>query len=232
MSVKLDIIVPVFNEAGYLPTGLPALVEAVEAANTSYRITLVENGSADGTADLARALIDGARVEVVSLPEADYGAAMRAGFLRADADWVVNFDIDYFSSQFLKTILDQPDHVDLVIGSKRAPDSNDRRPPIRRLATAVFNVLLTVVLGSEVSDTHGMKGFRGALVSDLASKVVSTKDLYDTELVVRAERAGYHIVEVPVTVEEMRTARSSLIRRAPRTVTGLFRIRRLLSSRN
>jgi hypothetical protein len=52
--------------------------------------------------------------------------------------------------------------------------------------------------------------------------------LFDTELVVRAERAGYSIVEVPVVVEEMRHAKSSLIRRAPRTIAGLIRIRRLL----
>ncbi len=231
MSLKLDVVVPVYNEAAFLPTGLPALVEAVRAVGMSYRITLVENGSTDGTADLARKLAGEAAVEVISLPDPDYGAAMRSGFLRADAEWVVNFDIDYFSSAFLRTVLDQPDEVDLVIGSKRDPGSDDRRPLIRRLATRVFNLLLTLVLGSKVSDTHGMKGFRGSLISDLTSEVVSTKDLFDTELVVRAERAGYQIVEVPVTVEEMRSARSSLIRRIPRTVAGLFQIRRALRSR-
>jgi hypothetical protein len=94
----------------------------------------------------------------------------------------------------------------------------------------VFNILLKVILGSGVSDTHGMKGFRIGLVDDLAREVVSTKDLFDTELVVRAERGGYGIVEVPVRVEEIRTAKSSLIKRAPRTVMGMFRIRRLLKT--
>jgi hypothetical protein len=73
-----------------------------------------------------------------------------------------------------------------------------------------------------------MKGFRRKLVDDLAPQVVSTKDLFDTELVIRAERAGYEIVEVPVVVEEIRSAKSSLIKRAPRTVAGLIRMRRLL----
>ncbi|HXV72408.1 MAG TPA: glycosyltransferase family 2 protein, partial [Acidimicrobiia bacterium] len=88
----------------------------------------------------------------------------------------------------------------------------------------------TVILGSKVSDTHGMKGFRRKLVDDIAPQVISTKDLFDTELVIRAERAGYEIVEVPVVVEEIRSARSSLIKRAPRTVAGLIRMRRLLRS--
>ena len=230
MSFDLVVVVPVFNEAAFLGDGLPALMNCVEEVGVASQILVVENGSTDGTAALARDLVGSEPVEVISLPEPDYGAAMREGFLRADGRWVVNFDIDYFSVDFLRTVVAQPDHVDLVIGSKRDPNSDDRRPPIRRLATAVFNFLLTTILGSGVSDTHGMKGFRGELVADLTPKVESTKDLFDTELVIRAERAGYDIVEVPVTVEELRSARSSLIRRAPRTVAGLFRIRRLLKA--
>jgi hypothetical protein len=141
---------------------------------------------------------------------------------------VVNFDIDYFSAEFLRQLMAQPDDVELVIGSKRDPASDDRRPFLRRLATRVFNLLLTVILHSRVTDTHGMKGFRRKLVDDIAPQVVSTTDLFDTELVVRAERAGYSIVEVPVIVEEIRTARSSLIKRAPRTVAGLIRMRGFL----
>lgn len=228
MHPSLSIVVPVYNEATFIPEALPRLIAAVEDVGASYTILIVENGSTDGTADVARSQIGDANVVVESLPTPDYGAAMRRGFLAAKGDWVVNFDIDYFSSSFLDQVLAQPDHVDLVIGSKRDPGSQDRRPLIRRIATRVFNLLLTVILGSKVSDTHGMKGFRRGLVEDIAPKVVSTQDLFDTELVVRAERAGYTIVEVPVVVEEMRTARSSLVKRAPRTVIGLIKIRRLL----
>lgn len=169
-------------------------------------------------------------MRVISRPEPDYGAAMRQGFLEAEGTWVVNFDIDYFSAEFLRSVLSQPDDVDLVIASKRDPASDDRRSPLRRAATFVFNLLLRTILSSSVSDTHGMKGFRSALIADLTPQVVSTQDLFDTELVIRAERAGYTIVEVPVTVEELRTAKSSLIKRAPRTVLGLLKIRRVLSA--
>lgn len=228
MASSLTIVVPVYNEADFIPTALPKLIAATEEVGVPYTIRIVENGSSDGTARAAAEAKGSANVVVDSLPEPDYGAAMRHGFLQADTDWVVNFDIDYFSAEFLQTVLDQPEDVDLVIASKRDPDSEDRRPFVRRLATGVFNLLLTVILSSKVSDTHGMKGFRRKLVDDIAPQVVSTEDLFDTELVVRAERAGYSIVEVPVVVEEMRTARSSLVKRAPRTVSGLIKMRRLL----
>jgi len=228
MTPSLTIVVPVYNEAEFIPEALPRLIAAVEEVGANATIRIVENGSSDGTADIAKKTAGAANVVVDSLPTPDYGAAMRHGFLEADSDWVVNFDIDYFSADFLRQVISQPEGVDLVIGSKRDPDSEDRRPFIRRLATVVFNLLLTVILGSDVTDTHGMKGFRRSIVSDIAPEVVSTEDLFDTELVVRAERAGFVIVEVPVVVEEMRTARSSLVKRAPRTILGLLRMRRRL----
>lgn len=228
MQQSLTIVVPVYNEAVFLPDALPKLIAAVEEVGAPYTIRVIENGSTDGTAAVVATVAGDSNVIVESLAEADYGAAMRQGFLHADSDWVINFDIDYFSGSFLNQVLSQPEGVDIVIGSKRDPLSEDRRPLIRRIATWAFNLLLTVILRSKVTDTHGMKGFRRRVVDTIAPKVVSTKDLFDTELVVRAERAGYSIVEVPVVVEEMRTARSSLIRRAPRTVAGLLRMRRLL----
>lgn len=231
MTPKLAIVVPVYNEASFMPDALPRLIATLDEVGVPYSLRIVENGSTDGTAEVARMTAGDADVVVDSLPAPDYGAAMRHGFLEADADWVVNFDIDYFSADFLRRVLDQPDDVDLVIGSKRDPASDDRRPLIRRFATTVFNILLTVILDSKVSDTHGMKGFRRDLVADLAPQVVSSQDLFDTELVIRAERAGYTIVEVPVVVEEIREAKSSLVKRAPRTVAGLIRIRGSLRAR-
>jgi hypothetical protein len=60
--------------------------------------------------------------------------------------------------------------------------------------------------------------------------VISTVDLFDTELVVRAEKASYRIAELPVDVVELRETKSSLIKRVPRTLKGVWRIRRNLKS--
>jgi glycosyltransferase AglD len=227
MPPIFSVIVPVYNEASFIPTALPLLVSAMESVGDEYEVLLVENGSTDDTAAVAQALADD-RVRVISTGTPDYGAAMHLGFSEARGRWVVNFDIDYFSATFLEKVKGLTD-PDIVIASKRDPDSEDRRPFIRRLATGVFNLMLRGILDSGVSDTHGMKAFRDHVIADLNDLVVSRKDLFDTELVIRAERAGYSIAEVPVVVEEMRSARSSLVKRVPRTVAGLFRIRRLLA---
>jgi len=228
MRPTFSIVVPVYNEADFIPQAVPTLIEQMDSVGERYRILLVENGSTDETAAVAQRVAAGHPVTVLSLDAADYGAAMRHGFLAADGDWVVNFDIDYFSADFLKRVLTMAD-ADLVIASKRDPGSEDRRPLLRRVATWVFNLLLRSILDSKVSDTHGMKAFRHDLVSTLAPSVLSRQDLFDTELVIRAERAGYLIEEVPVVVEEMRVARSSLVKRVPRTIQGMFAIRRTLA---
>ena len=228
MAPTFSIVVPVYNEGTFLPKAMPALIAEMEQLSVPYRLMIVENGSTDGTAEIARSLIGAAPVTVVSLSEPDYGAAMRHGFLAAEGDWIVNFDIDYFSADFLRRVL-ATSGADLVIGSKRDPNSEDRRPVFRRLATRVFNILLRTILSSRVSDTHGMKAFSSDLVKKITLQVQSTQDLFDTELVIRAERAGYTITEVPVVVEEIRTAKSSLVKRVPRTILGLWRIRKMLS---
>ncbi len=224
-----SIVIPVHNEAGYLPGAIAELFTELATVPTSIEVLIAENGSTDESAAVAQALIpDHPGLSVMSLPIADYGAAMRDGFEATDGDWAVNFDIDYFSGDFLSVVLDVGADADIVLASKRAPGADDRRSRFRRFATWAFNKLLRYGLGSGVSDTHGMKAIRRRVIADIAPRCSSTQDLFDTELVVRAERAGYRIVEVPATVEEKRETKSSLVTRVPRTLRGVIAIRRSL----
>lgn len=229
MPPRLTIVVPVHNEAGFLPEALPRLIGVASGLGDDVEVLVAENGSTDSTAEIARSFADAhGRITILNLPEPDYGAAMRAGFLAARGEWVANVDIDYFSEDFLSSALGLADEADVVLASKRAVGAEDRRSLLRRLGTFGFNLLLRALFRSKVSDTHGMKVLRRSVVTEIAPEVISTRDLFDTELVIRAERAGYRIVEVPALVEEMREARSSFLKRVPRTLAGLLRIRRAL----
>lgn len=227
----VTVVIPVHNEADYLPTALPVLLAEMDEVRATVRVLIVENGSTDDTAALVKAAMPGHdELGLLQLANPDYGAAMREGFLAATSEWVANFDIDYFSGRFLEDALALADEADLVLASKRADGADDRRGAWRRFATWTFNQVLRFALGSKVSDTHGMKLVRHTVVADVGASVISTTDLFDTELVVRAERAGYRIVELPASVEELREARSSLITRVPRTLRGVWAIRRSLRS--
>ena len=224
-----SIVIPVHNEADYVSGALDELFAELATVPADVEVLIVENGSTDGCAAVAEALIpDYPGLSVMSMPTPDYGAAMREGFLATDGDWAVNFDIDYFSGEFLATVLERGGKADLVLASKRAPGADDRRSAFRRLATWTFNQILRYGLGSGVSDTHGMKAIRRGVIADITPQCQSTQDLFDTELVVRAERAGYRILEVPAVVEEKRGTKSSLVKRVPRTLRGVVSIRRTL----
>ncbi len=227
---SVTVVIPVHNEAGYLPDALPKLFSELAGVEAQITVLIAENGSTDETPDMVReAMATYDNLQLVELPTPDYGAAMREGFMTATTEWVANFDIDYFSGVFLTEALGLRDTADIVLASKRVAGADDRRSPLRRFATWTFNQILSTVLSSGVSDTHGMKLVRSEVVSTVAPHVISTTDLFDTELVVRAERAGFRIVELPASVEELRDTRSSLVKRVPRTLKGVWRIRKALA---
>ncbi len=230
MGVDYAIVIPIHNEADFLNGALAALTREVDEVTSSYQIVLSENGSSDDTlAKAQEAATTDERITVLTMESPDYGGAMRAGMESVrNAEWIVTFDIDYFSGAFIRRVGEVAERSDIVIASKRAPGSEDRRSVVRRLGTLVFNLILRTVVGSKVSDTHGIKAFRARVVHDLVPSVVLRQDLFDTELVIRAERAGYRITEMPIVVEERRSARSSLLRRIPRTIRGIFVLRTTL----
>ncbi|HEY6317052.1 MAG TPA: glycosyltransferase family 2 protein, partial [Acidimicrobiia bacterium] len=117
----------------------------------------------------------------------------------------------------------------IVVGSKRAPDARDERSWPRRFVTGVFAAVLRVGFGLRVSDTHGMKALDRERVLALAEACRSDGELFDTELILRAERAGLGVVELPVTVAERRPSRTSITRRSLRTLAGLARLRLALA---
>src|SRR4029077_17166225 len=89
-------------------------------------------------------------VRVLSLPNPDYGAALRAGLLDAHGDVVVNFDVDYYDLTFLERALArmaEPDHPAIVFGSKRQEGSVDNRSWPRKLVTFGFTTILHVGFG-------------------------------------------------------------------------------------
>jgi hypothetical protein len=208
------------------------VVKGLRERSRSFEVVVVENGSSDDTAAIALRLAgEYPEMRALSLPEPDYGRALRAGLLAAVGDVVVNFDVDFCDLGFLDRAVPMVEAADgpaVVVGSKRSAGSADTRGWQRRLVTGVFSSLLRLGFGLTVSDTHGVKAMRRAAVAPLAQHCRNGADLFDTELILRAERAGWRIAEIPVEVVEKRPARSSMRARIPRTVKGLAALRLLL----
>jgi len=229
VTVAVSVVMPAFNEAEILETSVVDVVEGLRAEARSFEVVVCQNGSTDTTLTIARALAEKfPEVVVESSGMADYGLALKAGLLAARGAAVVNFDVDFYDLAFLDAALariDADNGPAIVVGSKRVAGAHDDRAWYRKLVTATFAFLLRTLFGLRVSDTHGMKAMRRADVVPIARACRFGKDLFDTELILRAERGGLRVEEIPVTVVERRPARTSIFRRVPRTLAGLARLR-------
>ncbi len=112
-----------------------------------------------------------------------------------------------------------------MVGSKLVEGADDRRSWARHLVSLGFTTILRVLFDRRMDDTHGMKVLRREVVQRFAPRTIMTTDLFDTELIIRARREGVVVKALPVTVEEKRKPRSSIVRRIPRTIRGLLRLR-------
>jgi glycosyltransferase involved in cell wall biosynthesis len=225
---RFSVVLPAHNEEEILATTVAELVDGLRTRGHAFEILIVENGSTDETPALAERLAD-EHPEVTALrsPAPDYGLALRRGLLSAQGDVVVNFDVDYYDLSFFDdaVALLQERGATIVVGTKRGEGSDDTRALPRRIVTGGFSLVLRRGFGLKVSDTHGMKALDRALVTPLAERCRLGTDLFDTELVLRAERAGLVVLELPVRVEERRPARSPIARRILRTALGLRKLR-------
>lgn len=226
---EITVVLPAHNESQLLESAVREVTEGLRARGGSFEVVVVENGSTDGTAEIARRLAgEVPELRCLSLAEADYGRALRAGLLTAEGEVVVNFDVDWCDLDFLDRAVPMVTAAGgpaVVVGSKRTSGSTDARGPARRFVTAAFSGVLRYGFRLSVSDTHGVKALRRAPLVPLAERCRFGQDLFDTELVLRAERAGMGSAEIPVQVVERRPARSPMLSRIPRTLKGLARLR-------
>ncbi len=227
-ATSLSVVFPAYQEEEYLPSAVNDVVNGLRAAGAEFEVIVVENGSRDRTKEVADELA-AQFPEVISMShhEPDYGKALRAGLMRATKSFVVNFDVDLYDLSFAELAIAkaEKERLAIVVGSKRGAEANDTRPALRKLVTFTFSTILKVGFGLRVSDTHGMKVLRRAQVVPIAQRCEFGTDLFDTELVLRTERAGLRTGEIGVTVEEKRDARTPIVSRIVRSLKGLARLR-------
>jgi dolichyl-phosphate beta-glucosyltransferase len=245
-TTSLTLVLPAYNEADRIGPALDELFgyldrrgeHARDGARGSARlpgaidVLVVDDGSADGTAELVRARPEAAdgRLAVLSVPHGGKGAAVRAGMLAAAGDLAIFADADMATPpDQLPLLVEALATSDVALGSRIQPDGSDMRksqPAYRRLLGKMFHALASVWAVGPVKDTQcGFKGFTRAAAQDLFARQQILSIVFDVELIFLARKRGYELSVVPIRWADKRGSR---MRARPglalRVAWDLFRI--------
>ncbi len=227
-EMKLSIIFPIYNEEGILRNSVDDIYNKLKNEGTDFEIILIENGSKDKTLKIAKELKKESKVNLLILKQANYGNALRKGMLNAKGDIIVLFDIDYYDVNFLNIAMSIIENyeTDVVIGTKNILLSEDTRPVLRRIISRGYTLCLKMLFGLKSSDTHGIKVFKNTeRLMQLINKTKMRGSLFDSELIIRMEKDGLNISELPVKVVEKRISSKGIIKRVLFAIIDLIKLR-------
>ena len=232
-TTTIDVVIPVFNEEHALTSSVERVVAHLATMPWSFRVTIADNASTDGTAVVARRLAHRFdAVRVVHLAEKGRGRALKRVWADSDAEVLVYMDVDLSTDLNALLPLVAPlisGHSDLAIGTRLRAGSRVTRGPRREIISRGYNILVRQTLRTRFTDAQcGFKAIRRDVARQVLPLVEDDAWFFDTELLVLAERAGLRIHEVPVDWVDDPDSRVEILRTAYDDVRGIARLGRNL----
>jgi len=232
--VAASLVIPAFNEANRIERCLAdvAAFLAARPGGFEWEVILVDDGSTDGTADVARAAAARAGLPLRLLSHGrnrGKGAAIRTGVLASGGDPVLISDADLSTplSEWARLSEQLPSHP-VAIGSRAIDEGlvRKRQPFYRVWLGKAGNRIIRLFAVPGIRDTQcGFKLFRGDVARELFGQARIDRFAYDVEVLYLARRRGYAIAEVPVLWFNSPESKVSVVRDTPRTLWDVLRIR-------
>jgi glycosyltransferase involved in cell wall biosynthesis len=195
----------------------------------SWRITIADNASTDGTLEVARRLeYELPGVAVLHLPAKGRGRALRRAWSETDAEVACYMDVDLSTDlrgllPLLAPVLSG--HSQVAIGSRLARGSRVERGAKRELISRGYNLILRTVLRARFTDAQcGFKAVRADALAELLPAIRDESWFFDTELLILAERRGMRIHEVPVDWVDDPDSRVAIVSTALEDLRGVARL--------
>jgi len=213
------VVLPTYNEAENIEAIVRAALMRLQASVPEHHILVVDDGSPDGTGEIAERLAaELPALEVLHRPgKGGLGPAYMAGFARAlagGADLVIEMDADFSHDPAdLPRLIEEARHADLVLGSRYVPGGGVTNwGVLRRLLSRGGSAYARLLLGLEVRDlTGGFKCFnRRVLESMDPDATYADGYVFQVELTYRAAKAGFSIREIPIVFRERRLGVSKM----------------------
>jgi glycosyltransferase involved in cell wall biosynthesis len=201
---KISVIVPAYNEEKSITACIKEIKNAMKESCKDYEIVVVDDGSTDQTyLNLVNSFKKDPHIKISSYkPNIGKGYAITRGFGICTGDLIafIDADMDLHPSHIL-LLMDYMDlkDADVVIGSKRHPDSTLFYPWIRKLYSYIYYILIKIFFGLPIKDTQtGVKLFKKDVLKNIIPNLKTNKYAFDLELLVLAHKYGYKIAEAPI----------------------------------
>src|SRR6478672_5992901 len=232
----MDVTIPVYNEERDLEECLRRLHAYLRGAFPhSFRITVADNASTDGTLKAAERVARELReVTVVHMAEKGRGNALRKVWLASPSPVLAYMDVDLSTDLAALGPLLAPlisGHSDLAIGTRLTRNSRVVRGPKREFISRSYNLLLQALMGAQFSDAQcGFKAIRADVARQLLPHTLDNAWFFDTELLVLAEKCGLRVHEVPVDWTDDPDSSVDIVQTALADLRGMTRLSRDLVS--
>jgi dolichyl-phosphate beta-glucosyltransferase len=232
-TIRLSVVIPTYNKASRIAATLEAVMAYLASKPFASEIVVVDDGSADLTADAARAVLAGRLFSKVIRRERNLGkgASVKEGVLAASGELVVFCDDDLSTpiEELDKALAALESGADVVIGSRAHPESEirvrQRRP--REWMGKAFNLLVRLFVLRGFRDTQcGFKAFRAAAAKDIFARLRTPGFGFDVEVLVLARALGWRVAEIPVVWCDARPSRLRVLKGSWGMLKDLWRIRR------
>ncbi len=232
MSIPLlSVIIPAHDEERRLPASLDQVFAFLDTQSYEAEVLVVENGSTDGTLQVAQAFsTQHGNLRVIHEPGRGKGLAVRRGMLEAQGQYrfMCDADLSMPIEEVNKFLPPQLTGFDIAIGSREVRGAvRYDEPSYRHLGGRLINFVIRMLILPHLEDTQcGFKCFRAEVATDLFGRQLMDGWSFDIEVLYLAERAGYKIVEVPIDWYYRPESKVSALRDALQMVEDILRIHR------
>ena len=233
---KVDLVIPVLNEAKALEHSVRTVRDFLgRTFPYPWQITVADNGSKDGTFEIAERLArEFSDVKCFRLEQRGRGRALRHAWTHSDADIVAYTDVDLSTElealeKLCRAIHEQG--FDLGTGSRLQKTSQVTRGAKREFISRSYNLLVKCVLFTHFSDAQcGFKAASRAVVREVMPLIKDEAWFFDTELLTLSEKLGYKIFDQPVRWVDDDDSRVKIFSTAWEDIKGVLRVRAWLWS--
>jgi len=196
-KVFLSVVLPAYNESENIEKTVRDTVSHIEGRFADYEIIVVNDGSIDGTREIVERLsLSNPRVVLENNPvNLGYGSALRSGFDRASLDYIFFMDSDgQFDIRDIDRLLPYIEDYDVIVGyrEKRAD------PFIRSLNTWLYQLYIRLLFGLKLRDMDCAFKLLPKNAYNAIKPIKSGGALFSAEFLIKLEKKGFKIKEVPV----------------------------------